>query len=166
MQYDNSTGIYYDDGQPDQSAQNFAVQPNQAQPASDFAVQSQAAPLMTMPTQVAPQGYDPYAPVEAGQPLPSYDELLAKYAADNAGSAGMPATLPGMANAGNQMSGAYGQEYAPSAAPAAAGAINPQMLAGLSSLVSALSGMTGNRTPSGGSTPGYGQQLPPRLVRP
>ena len=57
--------------------------------------------------------------------------------------------------------------YPPSRAKYGPGAINPQMLAhGISGLVSALSGMTGNRTPSGGSTPGYGQQLPPRLVRP
>ena len=225
MQYDGNSDTYYDDGQPDQSAQDFAVMPDQGYPpAPDFAVQPmQPSPMTILPaslpppqysdgmtgdpsqlaqmyadyfaanqvqpmapppnpsydpyaqygTPVTPSGYDPYAPVEAGRPIPSYDEFLAKYKADNRGymapsipSAVLPAMGQGMG--GQRLSGPYGQGYmAPSAAPAAAGAINPQMLAhGISGLVSALSGMTGNRTPSGGSTPGYGQQLPPRLVRP
>jgi hypothetical protein len=259
MQYDGNSDTYYDDGQPDQSAQDFAVMPDQGYPpAPDFAVQpppqysdgmkgdpspmtimpaslpppqysdgmtgdpsqlaqmyadyfaaNQVQPMVPPPnpsydpyaqygtpvtpsgydygtpvtpsgydyygTPVTPSGYDPYAPVEAGRPIPSYDEFLAKYKADNRGYMApmiAPAVLPaimGQGMGGQRLSGPYGQGYmAPSAAPAAAGAINPQMLAhGISGLVSALSGMTGNRTPSGGSTPGYdGQQLPPRLVRP
>jgi hypothetical protein len=226
MQYDGNSDTYYDDGQPDQSAQDFAVMPDQGYPpAPDFAVQPMQpsptsydpsdpyeqygppvnppplrsydpyAPVSPPPipsydpyaqygtpvtpsgydygTPVTPSGYDPYAPVEAGRPIPSYDEFLAKYKADGQGymapMAPMLAPAMGQGMGGQRLSGPYGQGYmAPSAAPAAAGAINPQMLAhGISGLVSALSGMTGNRTPSGGSTPGYdGQQLPPRLVRP
>jgi hypothetical protein len=135
-----------------------------------------------------------YAAHPAGfnQPISSYDDLLGRYMADNRKYDTQPdnpqpdgpriawdpqpqplPSLPLPVVDYNPNYNPYDVPVMPSGysppsgyPPLRAEAINPQMLAhGISGLVSALSGMTGNRTPSGGSTPGYGQQLPPRLVR-
>jgi hypothetical protein len=239
MQYDGNSDTYYDDGQPDQSASDFAVMPDQGYPpASDFAVMPQGMtmqeplppvmmpeprrsdtaedyaawralypdarsafwgdkpPSPPPPPQLDPN-YNPYPPsptfYDPEQPPPPpvtkmpdpyynpYPQPPTFYDPEQPPGPGpmikMPDpnynpyynpyeqyVVPVMPSGYDNQS--TGIPVMPSGYPPSRAKYDPGMLAGLSSLVSALSGMTGNRTPSGGSTPGYGQQLPPRLVRP